>query len=455
MTIVVKLSITIEAENGEGKKIEARISPETFDESLDDLGRQVIQAVGLTALSTFDSQLKQSQYRNSVTIRSSLRTYHFPKSSFSYRRHSYKLPDGSIHTPLDALLGFEKYQRRSWKSKEQECALAAELSYRKADHLNSYISQRPVSASTICRDIRQVGRRISEQEQRFEAEEAGQIEAPELYCESDGVWISLQKNKVKKAEIRFAIGYTGKKYISKDRRKLKNKYVLMAIGVPSSQWQNMIREKFYSHYDLENTKRVYVGGDGATWVGNSFELLGEMEKIRVLDPFHVKRAVGRAFADAVDVKPILNQLYEQGFAAVESQLLDVVAKGDKARVKARLSCLEYLRNHADEIIKAPSLGSVESNIDKYVVHRMKTRGVSWSLEGAQAMLSILQYKNELYEHSFPYKKNKDTKGRRGVGKADTGSVHKASFPVLNSGKMSVPYAKLFKNMINDDLPLSS
>jgi len=116
-----------------------------------------------------------------------------------------------------------------------------------------------------------------------------------------------------------------------------------------------------------------------------------------------------------------------------------------------------LRNHADEIVSAASLGAIESNVDKLVAQRMKTRGVSWSLAGMIAMLALLRHQEELYEHSFPYqnkrsKQNSQTKKNK---KGDPGTVHAASFPVLKSGKMSAPYASLFKAIINDDLPLSS
>ena len=37
----------------------------------------------------------------------------------------------------------------------------------------------------------------------------------------------------------------------------------------------------------------------------------------------------------------------------------------------------------------------------------------------------------------------------------SGIINTGAIGVLNSGKMSVPYAKLFEAIINEDLPLSS
>ena len=124
------------------------------------------------------------------------------------------MPDGTVRSPLDELLGFEKYQRRSYKAKEQLCALASSVSYRKTARINSYISQEAVSASTVCRAVREVGQRIENQEAQFQAEAAGKVKAPILFGEADGVWISLQKANKRKMEVRMAIAYTGKRFFN-------------------------------------------------------------------------------------------------------------------------------------------------------------------------------------------------------------------------------------------------
>ncbi len=457
MTITVTVSINVKVENGEGKNLQSSISTDRLEEDLKGLSQQITEVMGAMVLAGVEAKLKAGEYRAGVSIRTEARKYQFQGFSIEYRRRSYRMPDGSVRSPLDELLGFEKYQRRSYKAKEQLCALASSVSYRKTARINSYISQEVVSASTVCRAVREVGQRIENQEAQFQADAAGKVKAPILYAESDGVWISLQKANKRKIEVRMAIAYTGKQYISKDRRKLLNKVYLTGVDLSSQEWQERIREKLYASYDLDRCRKMFVGGDGSEWVGRSFDLVGIRQVTRVLDPFHVKRAIHLAFGSVLDTQKVITQLYEQGFESVEKTLLDAVPGGTKAAVKARLDCLQYLRNHADEIVSAASLGAIESNVDKLVAQRMKTRGVSWSLAGMIAMLALLRHQEELYENSFPYqnkrsKQNSQTKKNK---KGDPGTVHAASFPVLKSGKMSAPYASLFKAIINDDLPLSS
>jgi len=457
MTITVKLSIRVERETGEGKTLEIRIRSDKFEEDLKANHQMIAEEVGRQVLAEYEAKLKSREYRGGVSIRTAARRYHFQGFSVDYRRRTYKMPDGSVHTPLDELLGFEKYQRRSWKEKEQISAFATSLSYRDTARVNSYIRQEAVSASTVCRVVREVGKRIEAQAQQFQAAEAGKIKAPQLCCEADGIWISLQKAEKRKEEIRVAIAYTGKQFISKDRRKLLNKVCLTGTGLSSQQWQEMIREKLYASYNLATSKQLLIGGDGGEWVGRSFDLVGIHQVTRILDPYHVKRAICASFGHVVDSKQVLEHLYKDGFESIEKSLLDAVAGGSRAEVKARLNCLQYLRKHTEEIVAGPSLGAIESNVGKLIAQRMKTRGVSWSVAGAHAMPMLLLHKQELFENSFHFEtikaKQKETAKPRSKG--ESGTIHSASFPVLKAGKMSAPYAKLFKAIINDDLPLSS
>ena len=115
MTKVVPISITISIEKGEGEKIEAELSSDTFPQDLAQLGQQMIELAGTKALSALDEQLRKEEYREGKVLRTEQRAYRFPHLSLSCKRRSYRMPDGSVRTPLDALMGFERYQRRSWE----------------------------------------------------------------------------------------------------------------------------------------------------------------------------------------------------------------------------------------------------------------------------------------------------------------------------------------------------
>jgi hypothetical protein len=111
-------------------------------------------------LAKYEEKLKAREYRSGVSIRTEGRRYQFQSFSIDYKRRSNRMPDGQVYTPLNGLLGFEKYQRSSWRKKEQLSALATSFSYRYTARVDCYISQQPVSALTACRVVCGVGAKI-------------------------------------------------------------------------------------------------------------------------------------------------------------------------------------------------------------------------------------------------------------------------------------------------------
>ena len=452
MTITVKQIITLKTEDGQEKTIERHIRADHFEDDLRAFFKELRVEAAKQVFSEFEKKVKTG-----VSIRTEKRRYQFQDFDIEYRRRTIRMPDGTERKPLDELLGFEKYQRQSLKAIQQVGAIVADLSYRKTAEIISYMTERAMSPSTIGRQVWRLGKWLEEHQMRFEASEPGKIAAPQLFGEADGIWVPLQKaGKKKRVEIRVAIAYTGKKYISKDRRRLLNKTCLTATRVESQAWQVMIREQLYARYKLVDTRHLYVGGDGANWVGSTFDFLGIKKVTRILDPYHVKKAITSAFGDRIDCKALIKRLYDEGFDSIEKTLIDATVGATEAQVKKRVECMNYLRNNAEFIVRGPSMGAIESNVGKLIAQRMKTRGVSWSLAGAKGMPLLILHKEELYEKSFRFEalkieKKKQMSRKR---KKDESTVHKASFTILKAGKISTPYANLFKGIINDDLPLS-
>ena len=192
-----------------------------------------------------------------------------------------------------------------------------------------------------------------------------------------------------------------------------------------------------------------------------------MEK--TLDRYHINKAVRMAFGIVMETKPLLADLYKNGFESVEERLISATAKGTPEGQKQRNRCIRYLRNNAEQIVPLDqrnlpcippihSLGAMESNCSKLIAHRMKTRGCSWSLEGATGMLAILRHKDELVEHAFRYESIRKSAAkkktlRKCLSQDLTGTIPHGNFPILKSGKMSAPYARLFQDMIDVKLPL--
>ncbi|MHC1772371.1 MAG: ISLre2 family transposase [Flexilinea sp.] len=467
MTKTVIVSITVKAGNGKARETKIAVKSDEFESEVTEIKEKIAEEVGEAVLKEYERSLRNEEYRGGKILRTEKRTYTFQTWNLSFYRRIYQMADGSIRKPIDELLNFTKYCRRSQRASEQICVLAAEASYRKTAEINGYITHHQISASTVRREVKNMGGKLDTQDQEFLADDPGTISSPVLFGESDGIWLSLQHEKEKRAEVRVAVTYTGKKAISDKRKRLENKMVMTAIDVPVRVWEEQIREKIYSTYNLKAAKLLVIGGDGGKWVGNSFDLVGIPHTERVLDPFHVIRNIKKAFGNVIDTDSVIKDLYQHGFGSVEDVLQEATAKGTSGGKKDRKECLVYLRNHADEIVPLSkrnlpffhlcSLGSMESNVGKLVAQRMKTRGCSWRKDGAKGMLAILRHQSELAQHVFRYKDIQISTQKKILKRykqpSEYGTIPHGSFPILNSGKISSPYASLFKAIIDVDLPL--
>ncbi len=154
------------------------------------------------------------------------------------------------------------------------CLLASRSSYRNASEMLSYLLKTVISPSSLQRMVKRFGAYISACEADWrQAEPAGKIKAPILYAESDGVWLHLQQAKTKRAEVKVGLLYSGKRRIGRDRFCCENKVVMTQLGGSNEEWQIKLRELADRHFDLSQTNYLVVGGDGATWVKHSFDLI--------------------------------------------------------------------------------------------------------------------------------------------------------------------------------------
>jgi hypothetical protein len=382
----------------------------------------------------------------------------------SFRRRVYVDETGKRRKLLDEVLRLRPYQRNSPRVQELACGVATDSSYRQAACWLSEMVKTPISASSIGRMVHQIGAQMEAQDSAFLSPEAGQILARVLYAEADGVWIHLQDKHQpgrKRAEVKVGIMYTGKRAIAQDRSACENKVVLTQLGGTPEAWRLKWRELADSTYNLAAAQLLVVGGDGATWVRQSFDEVSE-KRAALLDRFHLVRAVHQAFAKELDTTALLEKLTQKGWGAVEAEVRAAI-KGKPERLKAYL----YLKNNADSLMELKyrfpanltfsSLGAIEGNVDKLVRQRMRGRGASWSRPGAIAMLAILRHKQDLHHHAFRYSQNPKPKKYIHRVSKEQNEYHpyRASIPAFIGPEFADPTVQLLKRKLLEELSLSS
>ena len=389
--------------------------------------------------------------------------------TIQYTRRIYQDDKGKRRTPLDEMIGLERHSRYSMSVKRKGSYLASELPYREASDVLGWLIGDFISHSAIGRMVREVGEKIQleeevERERIYEdAEDAepGEIPAKILYGESDGVWISLQREEKQKTEVRVGILYTCKRAIGAGRKALENKVVVTKIVKNSHEWQETMLKTAYDHYDLTQTDQVIVGGDGNRWVRHSFDLLALPTEF-VLDRYHLYREARRAFGFTGQTENWITQICQEGLEAVLPEMLQTMSQARPKTAKKMRQFIRYLVNNREGLLdpdcrshlktRVGNLGAIEGNVDKLVVRRLKGQGRSWCLDGAKAMLAVCRHKQELKQNAFkPFLKQRKALNVKHIIKTNVpneGDWLQANVPALHLCHSNRPWAKVLREKIH-------
>lgn len=412
----VLISITISVSKREVKfEKEARIMDmeEAIQGIMLEAGQQTLEMV----IQETDEQMTEKVPKSWQNIGTEERKLQSSMGTLRYKRRVYLDEKKQRRKPVDEILGIKRYGRMSERVQEIGSSLVCMGTYRLAANQLSWLIKTAISHSALQRMAWAIGNRIAdgeEAERRRVFERGGQIEpgrvvAPILYGESDGVWVHLQREKRKSAEVRVATLCTGRKQIGIDRYRLENKRCITAIGLNSEMWQEQIVREAHLHYDLSQTQILVSGGDGNQWVRHSFDRL-EIPQEFVLDRFHLHRAARRAFQDRAVAKDMVSRLRQEGFAAVQPDFKQLIDQAEGRKRELLEDFNQYVDHNQDGLLdlqhrglSCPAvLGGIEGNVDKLVVHRMKGRGCSWRLPGLRAMLALCRNCEQLKHHAYRY-----------------------------------------------------
>jgi len=412
----VQISITIRVAKRE-QRIERKMSIKELEETIQGIAIETGQEALEMGIKELDDRIAKRIPKGWQNVGTEERWLVSSIGALRYKRLIYLDEQHLRRKPVDELLGIEKYGRMSGRVQEMGASLACTGTYRLAASQLSWLIKTPISHSSVQRMVWNTGNRIADGEEAERKRifdhgdpiEAGKIKAPVLYGESDGVWVHLQREQRRSAEVRVAIMSTGRKQIGKDRYRFENKRCITAIGLNSEQWQEQIVRETHLYYDLSETKMLISGGDGNQWVRHSFDRM-ELPQEFILDRFHLRRAARRTFQYQTEAAQIVSQLRQKGFSSVNRELSQRIEQSEGREKQKLKEFFSYVHNNQDGLldlehrgIDLPAyLGGIEGNVDKLVVHRMKGRGCSWRLRGLRAMLALCRNCDALKHHSYRY-----------------------------------------------------
>lgn len=387
------------------------------------------------------------------------------------QRRLYRDQEGTYHFCLDEHLGWEAKQLATPGIMESMLNLAAQVPFRQVAKTIEGLTAGVISPMTVHRLVQGVGQRgVQEEEETWRAcfergEEVnlGQRVVEVLYTEADGVWVHLQREKQKHYEVKSGIVYEGWHRLTQkeERYALVGKRVYCHANPHIPFWEGATLQ-WAKKYDLSKVKLVVVGGDGANWIGEE-KVEGFGRVVGQLDGYHLARACGRALG-----KERSGQLYQAIRTGQVAEARQLLAEGEAASSKGIEKARAYVEAHICKGIDwrhrgaqvpsgARSLGTMESNGDKLVANRMKKRGMSWTIRGAQHLAKILQLNanGELVNLCRGRWRSRATACKRSRLPAGSPSVRTAkgqwlqvTIPVLIGPHASRPWAQALRALAN-------
>jgi hypothetical protein len=217
-----------------------------------------------------------------------------------------------------------------------------------------------------------------------------------LMVEADGVILSLQREKERRAEVKLGIAYEGWEKVGKDRYRTTNKTIFSSVGSKDQFWPGLSL-KLQSTYDLSRTKDTIVGGDGAGWIKDGASYVNGRYQ---LDRYHLHKELCSAFGRDNLIKGRIWAACEQGEVVTGLGIMAEAlkkARGDEALRIARAyrylyenssGIGDYRLRLGEEGKTLRHTGAIEGNIDKLIVRRMKNQGMSWTLKGIRRLLCV-------------------------------------------------------------------
>lgn len=186
--------------------------------------------------------------------------------------------------------------------------------------------------------------------------------------------------------------HEGLKEICKGRKQLQEaRYFNGPYKTIEDHWYDVL-DYIDNRYDLEKIERIYLSGDGATWIRSGIEIIPK--SVFVLDPFHLSKYIIAAVGPYPKMQATIWKHIEGG--NLEGVLADLneAEKAHPERQKAIARAKRYIANQWEGIeaqnrYREELLGcSAEGHVSHILSTRLSSRPGAWSKAGAEQMAGL-------------------------------------------------------------------
>jgi len=381
-------------------EIEEKIVKMAFE-----LGRWMLQAV----LAYLDWRLSRGREKGLRSMGVRERNVLTRLGVIKVKRRYYRDGEGNTRFLLDEAMGWGKGGTAATPCMEaQALKMCSEVSYRRSAENLSFFLLEGVSHSFLHRLVQELGRERRRQKRdlaedlfsRGALPPSERREAERLFMEVDGCFVSLQRERRKKHELKAAISYEGWRRVGEDRWATRGKRAFLS----AADGESFLREwsaDLATVYDHSNVKEVIWSSDGAFWLRRGPGLFSCTHA--QLDRFHLKRSLARALGFSDEASRLFSLACcgraEEVIRDLEEHLKRATEEGKKKRISEAIAYISSLsswlcdwRKVLPEREEDRSPGAMESNVDKLLADRFKKRGMSWRIEGADHLCQVIELK---------------------------------------------------------------
>jgi hypothetical protein len=412
-------------------KINLPLDEITFD-TLEQMVFDITQAMGRKAiektLGDIDDVLRDTRPKGAMENAGKRARYFLTRlGGIRYKRTRYiDKATGKGRYLLEEKLKIKINQRISLARSRIEMVMASLTTYRSTEKdvelLTGYRRSHESIRQSVIKEAEKIlayQENAIEKTRRLEDDKKPDVVHDIIYVESDSTFLRLQRNKKRRAhrrmirlrrrrrksiEIKMGIGYTDKVRRYKHGRPgplaLKDKFTYASIGSGKAFMENLslIAEK---RLGLSWAKQVIFGGDGCSYITSGIRDYF-VNAIYVLCKFHLKRNIKRCLASRPNTQNRINDLLAKDMIDKALSLLErLIRRTQDRKIRKSIEDLRaYIDQNRDGINpmkriedkairnRIKGAGAMESNIDKFLAHRFKKRGMSWSVKGALGLIKV-------------------------------------------------------------------
>ena len=393
-------------------------------EQLHHLGLRMIQE----SLESMDQMLNQSPIRrkswlveshSKKQLLTSLGTVHFTKTLFTNKE------TGESEYLLDRIVGLSKHERMTEDAEANMLEEAVQTSYRRGGEESSL--EADVSKQTVKNKLHHLA--FPKEGEQAPASTTGQTasgagqgrekKAVEyLYIDADEDHVALQFRQKKGDLASNGKGQKNNCLITKlvyvyegvvpespksKRHRLVNPYYFCRVcsGEDNRKLWDEVYEYMDRHYDLSKVRKIYVNGDGGSWILSGLKHLSGL--VHVLDGFHLEKYLTKLTSHMLDSREdakeeLRRAIRGEGKAEFNRKVEELKGyMGTETGRKRMEEAKEYLLSNwtAAKVRLRHQEGvtgcSAEGHVSHVLSARMSTRPMGWSETGAAKMAQLRAY----------------------------------------------------------------